>query len=167
MYLGFLRLCTLYSLLRRVDVMGLISVVRSFTYILDGYFFLMFAIHLWFHLLIPCKYRWNLLLVASSFSVFLFLNNHITLIYVRFEIMITVTMKNTNCWGVTQCSPAELHWSFGRTYCLHLHSRRIKQASNNKKLAASRSSASPNYRTTRRRTQDTLLFIHWHKVHLL
>jgi hypothetical protein len=151
---------------------------------LDGYFFLMFAIHLWFHLLVPSKYRRNLLLAASSFSVPLFLNNQINIR--RIWEYHSCDYNGTNCWDVRLCSPVEFHWSVGGTYCLYLHGWRPKQASNNKKLAASRSFASVNsYRTAWRhiwehstihaliyrqftvgtKTCHRLLVIRWHFQH--
>jgi hypothetical protein len=51
-------------------------------------------------------------------------------IYPWFQALRAVTTKSTIFWGVTPCTLIEVHRSFGRMYCLHVHGRRVSQASN-------------------------------------
>jgi hypothetical protein len=43
----------------------------------------------------------------------------------------------TLTWGVILCSPVELQGRFGGTYCIHLQSRRVSEASSRRPLPLS------------------------------
>jgi hypothetical protein len=49
--------------------------------------------------------------------------NYTVLLYTEFENLKAVTM--TSLWGVTPCSPVEVHTCHEGTFCLHPQSRRI------------------------------------------
>jgi hypothetical protein len=46
-------------------------------------------------------------------------------ILVRFQILTTMTMKNTISCNVTPCNLVEIYWRFAGTYCLRIQSRRV------------------------------------------
>jgi hypothetical protein len=51
-------------------------------------------------------------------------------IYIEFQVLTAVVMKNTIFWGMTPCSPLSANRRFGRTYRFHLQGQRISQARN-------------------------------------
>jgi hypothetical protein len=46
------------------------------------------------------------------------------------EVLTAVAMKSSVAWSITPCRPLKVNRRFGRTYRLHHHGRRIKQARN-------------------------------------
>jgi hypothetical protein len=51
-------------------------------------------------------------------------------IAVRFEVLTAVIMESCVFWDITPCSPVKVNLRFGGTCRLHLQSRRISQARN-------------------------------------
>jgi hypothetical protein len=49
---------------------------------------------------------------------------------VGFEVLTAMVMKSNIVWDITSCSPLKFNRSFGGTYRLHLHGRRISRARN-------------------------------------
>jgi hypothetical protein len=66
---------------------------------------------------------------------------------VGFEVLTAVVMKSSIVWDITPCSPLKVNRRFGGTCCLHLHGRRISQASRAKQLQRTTRRYIPEYRT--------------------
>jgi hypothetical protein len=49
-------------------------------------------------------------------------------IFVGFEVLTAVVMKNFIFWYITQCSPLKVNWRIRGTYRLHLQGQRISKA---------------------------------------
>jgi hypothetical protein len=60
--------------------------------------------------------------------------------WLGFQVITAMLMKGSIFRDITPCSPLKVNWSFGRTYRLHLQSRRRIQARNQQ--AASRADGS-------------------------
>jgi hypothetical protein len=63
------------------------------------------------------------------------------------EVLTAVTMKSAIFWNVTPCIRAEIHRRFGGIYYLHLQSRRVNEANNQREAGDKKRNL---YGTTRR-----------------
>jgi hypothetical protein len=69
-------------------------------------------------------------------------------------------LKNINFWVVTSCNPADVHWRFEETYCLHFQERRVDQAKSKHNIVcclAYSSTLKKEYVPPKRRWTSTIL----------
>jgi hypothetical protein len=73
------------------------------------------------------------------YDVYSLKSNFVDIIWIGFEVLTAVVMKNSVFWDLTLCSPFKVNQHFGRTCRLHLQGRRISQERNQYKADSKQS----------------------------